>query len=436
MKKSVVLFTLLSILLLSACGGGGSSQSVNGGKTSGDKGAEVANTEKKVIEYWYIETGEKEKVLLEAVKRFEEKNPGVEVKTLQTPNDAYKQKFAVAMSGGTPPDVFHSWGGGWLKEFVNQGNVLDLTGKIDEDNYVSTVLSNSIFDEKVYGAPLGVSVGVMWYNKEMFEKYELEAPNTWEEFIHVVDTLKQNSIIPIALANQPKWPALYYMMYLADRIGGADLFTSALNRTGKGFDDEAYVKAGELIQDLVKRDAFNKGFNGIPYDAGQGRQLLYTNQAAMMLMSNAFVNAVRSEAPDFEKKLDFFLFPTVTDGEGDPSNINGSTAPVWSVSAKSKYPELAVELVKELTSTETAQIYSDRTSALVGVKGIEYKDEYAKRLAASAEKASSFSWPYDQAMPPELAQQSLDTTQALFGLSMTPEEAANKVEQEAKKILK
>jgi raffinose/stachyose/melibiose transport system substrate-binding protein len=138
MKKTATSLTVSSMLLLAACGGAtpaatgpAGKQDTPAAKPADTKAAADAGKsgEKKTLEFWYIDPGDKEKVYLEAVERFKKKHPNVEVKTLQTPNDTYKQKFAVAMSGGNPPDVFHSWGGGWLKEFVNQGNVLTLPVK-------------------------------------------------------------------------------------------------------------------------------------------------------------------------------------------------------------------------------------------------------------------------------------------------------------------
>ena len=43
--------------------------------------------------------------------------------------------------------------------------------------------------------------------------------------------------------------------------------------------------------------------------------------------------------------------------------------------------------------------------------------------------------PYDQTLPPELAELHKDTTQAIFGLEMTPKEAAEKMEQKAEETL-
>lgn len=439
MKKMMAMSTACCMLLLAACGGGtpnGESGSDGNGSSHGSNpSAEPKPGATRTLEFWYIDTGEKEKVYMEAVERFKEKHPGVEVKTLQTPNDTYKQKFAVAMSGGTPPDVFHSWGGSWLKEFVDQDNVLDISSHIDKEHYVELALNNATFDDKVYGVPLGLGVAVFYYNKELFGQHGLTPPETYDDLLEIVDTLTDNKVIPIALANQPKWPGAYYLMYFADRIAGPDLFKNAYHRSGRLFDDAGYVKAGEYIQELVKKDAFNKGFNGIPYDAGQGRQLLYTEQAAMMLMSNGLINNVRDEAPEFEAKLDTFLFPALPDGMGSPSNLSGSTNPVWSVSAKSEHPDLAIELAKELSNLQTAQDYADRTGTITAVQAVNYKDPFSEKISEYVANAEDIHMPYDQTLPPELAELHKDTTQALFGLSITPEEAAARMEEKAKELL-
>ena len=113
------------------------------------------------------------------------------------------------------------------------------------------------------------------------------------------------------MANQTKWPGALYLIYFADRIAGHELFDSAFARTGRGFDDPAYVRAGEMIQELVQRNAFPEGFNGLNYDTGQARALLYSGKAAMMLMTSGFISNMRDEAPEFEEKLDIFNFPAV-----------------------------------------------------------------------------------------------------------------------------
>ncbi|WP_085524607.1 extracellular solute-binding protein [Tuberibacillus sp. Marseille-P3662] len=428
MKKLATFLAICSLLLITACSGGSdkTSSSDNGGASHGDK---------KVLDFWYIETGAEEQVILDAIDRFEKDNPEFKVNAVHTANDSYKQKLSVAMSGGSPPDIFDSWGGGWLKHFVEQGQVLDVTDQIDKTRYLEFALKNAAFDEKQYGVPLGLSLDLVFYNKDIFNKYDLTPPKTYEEWVDIVKTLRENDIIPMALANKTKWPGAYYLMNFADRIAGYQLFESALNREGKGFDNQAYVQAGKYIQELVKMDAFNEGFNGVPYDAGRSRQLMYTGQAAMQDITIAFLNNVRDEAPQFEKKLGVFKFPTVAKGKGDPSNVGGATSPVWSVSADTQYPDAAVKLIKELTSSQTAQAYVKKTGSLTPVKGVEPEDPFVKKFYKIANEANHIQMPYDQTLPPELAEVHKDTTQAIFGLEITPKEAADKMEAKAQDIL-
>lgn len=431
MKKFKVLMALvlmMGVSLLAACG---DEKTSSEGKSSKESG------EKVTLNLWHFDPGTREQVYLKAIERFEKEHPNVTVKPLLIPNDKYKQRLVVAMAGKNAPDVFATWGGGYLQEFADSGKLVDLTNEdIDYSRFVDVALKNSTYDDKVYGLPLGIATYQFFYNKEIFKNNGIEVPKTYNEFLTAVETLKKADVYPIALANQPQWPGAFYLMYLADRIGGEDVFQKAYNRDGGSFADPAYVKAGEMIQDLVAEEAFNPGFNGLPYDAGSARQMMYTNKAAMMLMTSGFVNNVRDEFPEFEDKMGVFQFPALEDGKGDPTNISAGVSPVWSISKSSKQKELALELINELTSVETGTDYADMSGTPVAIKGVEPKDEYVKTFTNWINDANSIQFPYDQTLSPELAQLHKETTFKLFGKTMTPQEAADAMEKKAAELEK
>lgn len=427
LKRSMPVVSILLVVLLAACQPKAPSTNTS---SSGKP-----NSGEKTLTVWHIETGESEEALKNAAKRFEEKHPGVTVKLVRYENDPYKTKLSVAMGGGNPPDVFHSWGGGWLKNFVDAGQVMDITNKIDKDNYLEAAISPATYDGKIYGVPVGMDIVPVWYNREIFEKYNLKEPKTYDEFLEIIKTLKSKGIIPLALANKTKWPGSFYMMYLAERIGGKDLFNEAFGRTGRGFDDEAYVQAARKIQELVKMGAFPEGVNGLNYDTGQSRQLLYTGKAAMTIDGSWFLGTIRKEMPEFEEKLGFFMFPIIEGGKGTNKDIVGGVSPVYSVSEKSPNKDLAVELIKEFASKETAQEMANKAGVISAVKGVKYEDGYIKKINSVLENAEFMQTYYDQTLPTEVATEHLDTTQALFGLSITPEEAVKRVEQKAKEVI-
>lgn len=417
MKRKALVFVLLLVLVTSLLTVG------------------MAGENQIVLNLWHKDTGVKGELYQKYVDKFMAENPNIRVEITQARSDAYKEKLPIAFSGNQQPDVFFTWGGSWLGNFVKAGHVMDLTGQVDTANFHQTALANGEFDGKLYALPLGIDIGMVFYNKEIFAQHNLEVPATFDELLAVNQTLKDNGIIPFVLANQPKWPGSFYFMYLVDRIGGPEAYQNALNRTG-AFNDEAFVKAGEAIDTLVSSGAFNPGFNGLTYDAGPGRQLLYTGQTAMMILSNTFVNLMRAEAPDFEEKLGIFPFPTVAGGLGDPSNLVGISAPEWSISANTKYPEESKKLLELLTSKEIAQEYADTTGAQSARSDVHSNDPFVQQLEEMTAKAAHIQMVYDQNLPPELVDVHLNTTQEVFGQTMTPQQAADAMEEKAKQVIK
>ncbi len=387
------------------------------------------------IEFWHKDIGFKQQLYEKYIKEFETQNPNIKVEITQIRNEDYKSKLPIAFSGNNAPDVFFTWGGGWLKEFVKSGNVLDVSGKINTSPFLKPALTNSTFNSKLYGVPLGMDMDFIFYNKEIFSKYKLSIPKTWPQLITTCEVLKKNGVIPFTLANQPKWPGSFFFMYLVDRIGGPEVFKNALSRNGGSFSDPAFIEAGEEIQKLVKLNAFNPGFNGLMYDSGPGRQLFYSEQTAMMLLSNTFVNLMRSEAPSFEKKMGIFPFPAYEGGKGDPSNMVGIAAPVWSVYSRTKYPNESIKLIKFLTGQKISQEYANGSGSISARKDVNSTDTFVQQVENMTKKAKNIQMVYDQTLPPEIAQAHLSTTQELFGLTITPKAAAETVESKAKSVL-
>lgn len=387
------------------------------------------------LQLWHKDTGVKGDLYQKYVDEFMAEYPNIKVEITVNRSDAYKEKLPIAFSGNQQPDVFFSWGGSWLKNFVDAGQVMDLTGKVDTSNFYQTAVANGEFDGKLYGMPLGIDIGVMFYNKEIFAQYGLEVPATFDELLKVCEVLKSNGITPIVLANQSKWPGSFFYMYLVDRIAGPEAYANALARTG-AFNDEAFVKAGEAINQLVSSNVFNPGFNGLTYDAGPGRSMLYTGQTAMMLLSNTFVNLMRTESPEFEEKMGIFAFPTVEGGVGDPTDLVGIAAPEWSISANTKYPEECLLLLNYLTCKEIAQEYADTTGAQAARSDVHSNDPFVQKLEEMTANAANIQMVYDQNLPAELVDVHLSTTQEVFGQTMTAQEAADAMEAKAQEVLK
>ncbi len=400
-------------------------------------GVATARQEKNIT-FWHIQnTGDGPMLLQQAADRYMADNPDVNVEVVPMQNDPYKTRIRTAMGAGDAPCIFLSWGGGPLYEYVKAGQVIDLTDYMNADDYaanrfVPASLSNVTFDGKIYGVPVeNTSVAVIFYNKAIFEKYGLEPPATWDDLLAVSQTLIDNGVSPFSLANKTKWTSSMYYMYLVDRIAGPEVFASAANRTGGSFEDPAFVQAGQMIQDLVNMGAFNEGFNGLDYDTGQGRMLIYAEQAAMELMGSWEIGNFLSENPDFyADDLGIIPFPAVEGGVGDPTDVVGTVGDnYYSISPTCEYPDEAFALLQYVIDDESValRIASGRVPPVKGVAEM-IEEPILQQIVQLVENAASVQLWYDQYLPPELGEVHKDTMQALFGLDITPEEAAQQQE--------
>lgn len=393
---------------------------------------------------WHIHTnvGAPQYTIQDAIRRFEADYPNVTIEEVQIINDEYKTKLMIAMGANDEPDIFMSWGGGPLETYINAGKVWDMTDALVEeglyDNFLPVAMDLGSVDGRVYGVPItNMVAALVFYRTDIFENLNLDIPTTYAELLEVMEVLNSNNITPFALANSNKWTGSMYYMYLVDRIGGPDAFYKAMMRTdGGSFAAEAFIEAGERLQELVRNNAFPRGFQSMDEDLAQSRNLLYTDRAAMYLMGSWAWGTIKAENEPLLEKLDFFVFPGIDGGLGDPSNLVGTPGDnYFSIAEKSENKDYAVKFLGYLSDAiaEEMLIANGHIPPFGKDIGSKIDDPMMKSLYQAVSGSDAVQLWYDQSLPPELAQVHLDTTQALFGLEMTPEEAAQTMEQAAKR---
>ncbi|MBU9736796.1 extracellular solute-binding protein [Diplocloster agilis] len=452
MKAKKVLSVLLAVTLtvmLAACGSGQSQEvapKAEGGAAGsqeeqpGEKkpaGQENASDEDKVITFWNITTGDPDKAIMNyAVDQFNQNSSsGYQTEVVAVQNDNYKEKLIIAMSSGECPDMYTSWTGGPMIEYIESGFAQpldDLFYKSDLPNRLTEgSIAQGTYNGHIYAIPVNnVSVTGIFYNKEIFDKYNLQVPETIGQLESVCDTLLGNGITPFALANQEKWTGSQYFMYLATRYGGLDAFTSAADGTGS-FEDECFIKAGETIKNWVKKGYFPEGVNSLSWNDGMAKQLFYQENAAMMLTGSGMSSVFMNDSEEFFNKLGWFPFPVAEGVDTDPTLMIGTMGDQFiSFNCTGEKLEAAFECVTNYSTPEGAQFMVDK-GKIPPVKGIEEKvsNPLLKTVIEYANKASNVQLYYDQYLPPAVAQVHLNTMQEVFGLTMEPAEAAKQMQK-------
>lgn len=421
-----LLLSLCLVLALAACGGNSGPAGGNAGGNGGAGGS--SGGDKIPLTIWHIQTGTMIDVIQAAVDRFVAENPQYDVTVVQKQNDSYKTDLSLAINAGTMPDVFITWGGQTLYDYVDEGLVYDLTSLMQADGYGDQFLDAAVaqctYNDSIYAVPVeNVSVAGVFYNKEVFDQYNLQEPATIAELEAVCDTLKSNGIAPFALANATQWTGSMYFQYLATRYGGLEPFADAAAGTGS-FENDAFVYAGQTIQDWVNKGYFCEGFNGMDDDSGQARMLFYSGDAAMDLMGSWFVSNVADESTMLEDgTLGYFPFPALEGSSADQSLVLGTLGDnLYSVSSKSADPEGAFKLIQALLDEQSL---TDRAAQgkIIPLKSFTSDNSVVNEVLDSLNSAGGVQLWYDQYLPAQVADVHKQTSQAIFGLSTTPEQA-------------
>ena len=147
-------------------------------------------------------------IVNDIIKQYEKDHPDVKVQTEILGNEQYKDKIKVLSASNELPDVGVTWAAGYMQPFVKGEMFAPLDDVIDsnfKDQFVAGTTEAFAIDGKTYGLPLELNITPVYYNKEIFEKYNLEVPETYDEFLTVVKTLTDNGVTPITLGNKDRW---------------------------------------------------------------------------------------------------------------------------------------------------------------------------------------------------------------------------------------
>lgn len=408
------------------------------GCSSGEEASGTAGDSEKVVKFMHLWPSGSSKqhnmIASDIIAEYEEANPGVTIETEVLENEQYKNKIKVLSSSNDLPDVGVTWAAGYLQPFV-EGELFapldDVLGDGLQDQFVTGTTEAYAIDNQTYGLPLELNIAPVYYNKAIFEEHGIEVPETYDEFKEVVEKLEAAGVAPIALGNKDRWTGSLWYMYLADRFGGPEVLTQAINREGT-FEDPALEQAAEEIQWLVDANAFNKGFNGLSND--EGKSEFMNGNAGMYLMGTwELPNYTTNEdvPQEFRDSIGFFKFPEVDGGAGDIDSWVGGPGVGLFVSENSEVQDEAKEFVKFFVEKWGERSVTDAgviPATVVDTEAVDLPDMYIDVLDELG-NASNLTLFADVQMSAGVAETHLNLIQSLYGKEVTPEDFVKQHEE-------
>ena len=339
-----------SVLALAACGN-----------------TEETSTNGKTVLEFYNQKKEMEGTLEEIIQDFERLHPDIDVQMTSVPDAGTVLK--TRMLSGDVPDVINLYPQNIdFQEWANAGFFYDMTGQDYLDNLKNQYADKYAINGKVYNVPLTANVSGIYYNKTKFEALGLKAPETWDEFVQVVDDIKAAGETPFAIAGTEGWTLNgYHQLSLITTTGSADAANEYLrySQPNSISADDDILKADAAKLDLLADEGNQQAnWKGASYNDAI---VAFTSEDALMTTNGSWaLAAMRQQEPTFE--ISTFAFPGEEPGQ---SATVGAGDFALSIAAETENLEAAETFVAYMTTPEPMQKYYDVDGSPVAVIGVE-----------------------------------------------------------------
>ncbi|WP_159882329.1 ABC transporter substrate-binding protein [Paenibacillus puerhi] len=346
MKKNITTVTgLLVISLLAGC------STVGQTHTAPASGDNSQGGQKEIeITYWRPQASGPEDEFY--VRRTEEFNKAYQGKIKLTMEPitrgnsfAYEDKINAAVASHTLPDVV-SMDGPNVANYAASNIIIPLDEyftKDDLNDFVPSIVQQGTYQNKFYAAGLAESSVALFYNKKIVKQYGIEPPTkmedawTWDNWYDVMKKTSKDDVFGTNMINDKgEWMTYAFeQMWLS---AGTDIVNKEGTEAKGWVNSDKGVEAAKFLQKMANEKLFNIDPKPTEFEEGK---------AATKLGGPWNIPGFKNY-PDLEWGITYF-----------PKSPGGKlTAPSGSwaigVSADSKHPKEAAEVVKWMTNKDSS----------------------------------------------------------------------------------
>jgi raffinose/stachyose/melibiose transport system substrate-binding protein len=365
-------------LALTACGGSDSKDD--------------AGSDAKTLTLWHYEgpTSAMGIAWNKAIEEFKTSHPGVTVKFEEKSFEQIQQNAQMILNSDSAPDILeYNKGNATAGLLSKQGLLTDLSDQASKRGW-EKALSSSLqttakYDDdgimgsgKFYGVPNYGEYVEVFYNKDMFKKYNIAVPTTLAEFTAAMDTFVKNKITPLSVGGA-EYPAqqIFYELALskADRAWVDDY---QLYKNKVDFHGPQLTYGAQTFADWVGKGYIAKNSAGIKAeDMGVAFE---QGKFPIMISGSWWYGRFASEIKKFEWGT--FLFP-------GNSLHPGSSGNLWVVPEKSKAKSLAYDFIDITMKPEIQALLGNNGGVPVAADPAAITDAKSKELVDTFNKISS-----------------------------------------------
>ena len=294
--------------------------------------------------------------------RFNETHEDIHL-TISSPNEAMtilKTRFIRE----DYPDIIGIGGDSNYSNFLDADLFLDISELEELEQVKKSYLQMDkelefVPQEGAYALPYAANAAGVLYNKEMFQKYGWEIPETWEEFMTLCNEIQSCGIQPLYFGFKDTWTCLAPWNALAVGLADSDI-CSQVNREETTF-KEAYRETAEKIKALLPYAEENP----YAYSYNDACTAFARGESAMYPIGSYAIPQIKSVNPDM--KIDSFVFPA---NDSEKENVLNSGIDLqFCVMKNIEQKEAVYEVLRFLYEDEVIQIYLEDQGGIACKEG-------------------------------------------------------------------
>ncbi|SFE08379.1 raffinose/stachyose/melibiose transport system substrate-binding protein [Paenibacillus catalpae] len=277
----------------------------------------------RVIHYVSSDLEEQQpRMISEQAREYEKQHPNIKYEFENVNTSDLVQKIQLLAASNDLPEIFSYESGRQLEQLADNGFILDIEklfreiGLQNELNPAAVKLLKSMVRNKgLYALPLEINIEGFWYNKDMFAKYGLAEPETWDDLLHAAEIFHSNGIQPFALSGAQKWPITRLINGYVIRKYGYDAM-QRVERKELKVTEPGFVEAAAIVQHMAQQGYFGKHVNMTEMDEAsalflEGKAaMFYTGSWSLRDFNSSLKNHIGMDA------IGLFNIPLVPGGKG------------------------------------------------------------------------------------------------------------------------
>ena len=374
-KKIVaaLLAGVMTVGMLTGCGSG--SETKNDGKTIRIL-TRMAGSSKQV------------EIYNEVLDEFKAKHPDVTiVDDSQSDEGAFNNILSTDIASGSMANIFRIQGVANLSEYIDNGLLLDVQPYLDEDPEWGDGFTEGSLKyyqvpgkEGTYAVPMEAGIVGVYYNEDLLKKAGVDKfPETWSELLVAIDKLNAIDVIPIAMGAQSTYMVGHLHNWIFYKYLGTEK-AKALGAREISWTDPEVLQTVQYVKDLIDAGAFDESAAGLTDELAMTQ--FQQGQAAMVITggwnNSNFENKEDTPVSDSIKLAKFPYF----DDKPEFKDEDMTVVSPYMISGKleGEELELTIELVKMLTSKETAERFAEEAGFYIPRTDMELDESNCGRL--------------------------------------------------------